>query len=94
MTTEPKKKPPLTPALALSMMALAIAVVALMSSNSPNNNDISEIKQDLNQLQTNMTQFSNFTKNQGTFNIKVINWATQTEQKINFLVNQTSELEK
>ena len=76
----------------LSIIALALATTSFIASYQNTNN--AELTEKIDQLQQNMTQFSNFTKNQGTFNIQVINWATQTEQKINLLVNQTLQEER
>jgi hypothetical protein len=90
MTTEPKKKQ-MSSAMAIAIIALGLSITAFVSSYPVNSNDL---QADVDQLKTNMTQFSNFTKNQGTFNLQVINWATNTEQKIDFLVNQTLQDQK
>jgi len=93
MSEQPaKSKKPISTALMLSIIALALATTSFIASYQNTNN--AELTEKIDQLQQNMTQFSNFTKNQGTFNIQVINWATQTEQKINLLVNQTLQEER
>jgi virulence-associated protein VapD len=94
MTVEPKKKQ-MSSAMAIAIIALGLSITAFASSYPDNsNNQTSELEKKIDQLQVNMTQFSNYTKAQSTFNVQVINWASQTEQKIEFIANQTAKLQK